>query len=92
MNEYNRKLAELMNQNVSGIASPSGRVISFIAKRGDVGVHMALSDPDYNMSRFKNGVYDTGRVAYKKNTVNKMEIEREEVKNSKWQNLLSFPD
>ena len=74
MNEYNRKLAELMNQNVSGIASPSGRVISFIAKRGDVGVHMALSDPNYNMSRFKNGIYDTGRVAYKKNTVNKMEI------------------
>lgn len=35
---------------------------------------MALSDPDYNMSRFKNGIYNTGRVAYKKNTVNKMEI------------------
>ena len=72
MNEYNRKLAQLMNMNVSDIKSPSGRVISFIAKRGDIGVHMALSDPQYDMSGFKNGIYGTGRVAYKKNVVNKM--------------------
>lgn len=74
MNEYNRKLAQVMNQNVSDIRSPSGRVITFIAKRGELGVHMALSEQNYDMSRFKNGIYDSGRVAYKKNVVNKMEI------------------
>ena len=74
MNDYNKKLAELMNQNVSDIVSPSGRVISFVAKRGEMGVHMALSDPEYDMSRFKNGIYGTGRVAYRKNVVDKMEI------------------
>lgn len=74
MNEYNRKLAQMMNQNVSDIKSPSGRVITFIAKRGDIGVHMALSEQNYDMSRFKNGIYGSGRVAYKKNVVNKMEI------------------
>ena len=74
MNEYNRKLAQMMNMNVSDIKSPSGRVISFIAKRGELGVHMALSDPQYDMSEFKNGIYGEGRVAYKKNVVNRMSI------------------
>ncbi len=70
MNDYNRKLAELMNKNVSDITSPSGRVIQFVAKRGEVGVHMALADRGYDMSQVKNGVYGSGRVAYKKNQVN----------------------
>ena len=70
MNEYNRKLAELMNMNTSSLTAPSGRVVQFIAKRGDLGVHMALADPGYDMSEFRRGVYSTGRVAYKKNHVN----------------------
>lgn len=75
MNEYNRKLAELMNTSVSSLpTSPSGRVVNFIAKRGDVGVHMALADPGYDMSRFRNGVYGSGRVAYRHNVVNQMHI------------------
>ena len=70
MNEYNRKLAELMNRDAGSLSAPSGRVVQFIAKRGDLGVHMALADVGYDMSQFKRGVYSTGRVAYKKNHVN----------------------
>lgn len=71
MNEYNRKLAELMNKSVDELDSaPSGKVISFIAKRGDLGVHMALATPGYDTSKFKSGIYSTGRVAYKKTNVN----------------------
>lgn len=72
VNEYNRKFAEVMNKNVGDIAAPSGKVIRFIAKRGAIGVHMALADPDYDMSQVKRGVYSSGRIAYKKQEVDKM--------------------
>lgn len=73
MLEYNRQMAEIMNKNTSKIPSaPSGKVIKFIAKRGEIGVHMALADPEYDMSRVKNGVYSDGRVAYKRNTLGRM--------------------
>lgn len=70
MNEYNRKLAELMNRSSSSLVAPSGRVVRFIAKRGDLGVHLALADSGYDMSQFKRGVYGSGRIAYKKSHVN----------------------
>lgn len=69
MNEYNRKLADVMNKNVDDYASPSGRAVKFVAKRGEVGVHMALADRDYDISQLKNGVYSSGKIAYKKKTV-----------------------
>lgn len=69
VNEYNKKLAELMNKNARGLTSPSGRVVQFVAKRGEVGVHMALADPNYDMSQFKNGIWGSGRVAYQKKQV-----------------------
>lgn len=69
INEYNRKLAQLMNTKVTDLAAPSGRVVQFVAKRGDIGVHMALADRGYDMDQLKNGVYSSGRVAYKKNSV-----------------------
>lgn len=65
MNEYNRKLADLMNSNMNTITAPSGRVVRFVAKRGEIGVHMALADPQYDMSSVKNGVFGSGKVAYK---------------------------
>lgn len=70
INEYNRKMAELMNTQVSDITAPSGRVVQFVAKRGEVGVHMALADRNYDMSQLKNGVWSSGRVAYKKDHLN----------------------
>lgn len=70
VNEYNRKLAELMNKNVRELHAPSGKVVRWVAKRGDIGVHMALADPGYNLDKLKRGVYGTGRIAYKKETVN----------------------
>ena len=69
INEYNKKLTEVMNKNVSDIQAPSGKVIQFVAKRGEVGVHMALADRGYDMTQLKNGVYSTGKVAYKKKIV-----------------------
>lgn len=70
MNDYNRKLAELMNLSSSSLTAPSGRVVRFIAKRGELGVHLALADSQYDMSRFKQGVYGSGRMAYRKTHVN----------------------
>lgn len=69
-NEYNRKLAELMTKSVSTLSAPSGRSIKFVAKRGELGVHMALADAGYDMSQLKNGVWSSGRIAYKKKSVN----------------------
>lgn len=71
--EYNRRMAEIMNKNATKIPSaPSGKVIKFIAKRGEIGVHMALADPDYDLSNVKNGVYGNGRVAYKRDELGRM--------------------
>lgn len=72
-NEYNSAMAEIMNSHLDKIPSaPSGKVIRFIAKRGELGVHMALADPDYDLSQVKNGVYSSGRIAYKKKEVGRM--------------------
>ena len=70
INSYNKKMAELMNQSVKDIRAPSGRVVQFVAKRGEVGVHMAIADRGYDMAQLKNGIWASGRVAYKKKTVN----------------------
>lgn len=72
VNAYNKKLAELMNKNVGDISAPSGRVVKFIAKRGEAGVHMALADAAYDMSEYKNGIWGSGRVAYRKKTVERV--------------------
>lgn len=72
---YNQEMAKFMNQSVSDLSAPSGQVVRFIAKRGSVGVHMALADPDYNVSQaFKNGIWSGGRIAYKKKNVDRMSI------------------
>ena len=69
INAYNKKMAELMNRSASDITAPSGRVIQFVAKRGEVGVHMALADRGYDINQLKNGVWSSGRVAYRKKRV-----------------------
>ena len=69
INSYNRKMAELMNESVKNVTAPSGRVVQFVAKRGEVGVHMALADRGYDMQQLKNGIWASGRVAYKKKNV-----------------------
>ena len=68
---YNRRKAELTSQSVSSLRSPSGKVIQFVAKRGEMGVMMALADEGYNMAQLKNGVWSSGRVAYKKTVLDK---------------------
>lgn len=74
VNTYNRKMAELMSQKTSNIRAPSGRVVSFVAKRGEIGVFMALSNSGYDPNQYKQGVYSSGRIAYKKTHANKIDI------------------
>lgn len=69
INARNQKLAELMNKNVGDISAPSGRVVRFVAKRGQEGVYMALASQNYDMRQVKTGVYNSGRIAYKKTSV-----------------------
>lgn len=69
VNNYNRKLAEVMNKNVGDIEAPSGKVVQFVAKRGELGVYTALADRGYDMNQVKNGVWSDARVGYKKNTL-----------------------
>ena len=69
VNDYNKKLAELMNKSANEVQAPSGRIVQWVAKRGEVGVHMALTDGGYDMGQLKNGVYSSGKIAYKKKTV-----------------------
>ena len=71
INAYNKKMADLMSQSVSNLRSPSGKVVQFIAKRGEIGVMMALADEGYNMAQLRNGVWASGRVAYKKTVLDK---------------------
>lgn len=73
INSYNNKMASLMSDSVSGLTSPSGKIVRFVAKRGEVGVFMALADQGYNMNQLKNGIYDSGKIAYKKTVVDKVE-------------------
>lgn len=54
---------------LTNVTAPSGRVVQFVAKRGEVGVHMALADRGYDMQQLKNGIWASGRVAYKKKNV-----------------------
>lgn len=64
--QYNNKLASLMNERVSGVQAPSGRVLKFVAKRGEIGVHTAIADAGYDLEKLKKGVFKSGKVAYKK--------------------------
>jgi len=69
---YNQKMAELMTQKVSDLQTPSGKVVKFVAKRGEIGVMMALADAGYDMDQLKKGVWASGRVAYKKTVLDKV--------------------
>lgn len=70
INAYNQKMAALMTEAATKYTSPSGRAVKFVAKRGEVGVHLALADAGYDMSEVKNGVWASGKIAYKKQNVN----------------------
>lgn len=69
---YNQKMSELMTQKVSDLRAPSGKVVKFVAKRGEIGVMMALADAGYDMGQLKNGVWGDGRISYKKTVLDKI--------------------
>ena len=63
--QYNNHMVKLMNDKVSDVRAPSGRVLKFVAKRGSIGVHTAVADAGYDMDQLKRGVFKSGKVAYK---------------------------
>lgn len=64
--QYNNQLASLMNSKVSNVRAPSGRVLKFVAKRGEIGVHTAVADAGYDLDQLSKGVFKSGKVAYRK--------------------------
>ena len=74
VNAYNKKMAELMSRKISEIRAPSGRMVSFVAKRGEIGVFMALSNYGYDPDQYRQGIYGDGRIAYRKTHANKINI------------------
>lgn len=73
INNYNKRLAEIMRTKTSELRSPSGKVVEWVAKRGEIGVHMALADQGYDMGQLKNGVWSDGRIGYRKTKVDMQE-------------------
>ena len=71
VNQYNQKLAQLMNKRVGDVPAPSGKLLRYVAKRGEVGVHRALVDHGYNMNQVAKGIHGSGRIAYRQQTVRK---------------------
>lgn len=69
--QYNNKLAQLMNSKISDIQAPSGRVLRFVAKRGEIGVHTAVADAGYDLNQLQRGVFKSGKVAYKQENLMK---------------------
>lgn len=69
INQYNKKLAQLMNERVGDISAPSGKILRYVSKRGEIGVHTALADQGYNMDQVAKGIYASGRIAYKQETI-----------------------
>ena len=69
--QYNNELAQLMNSKISDIEAPSGRVLRFVAKRGEIGVHTAVADAGYDLSQLQRGVFKSGKVAYKQENLMK---------------------
>lgn len=70
---YSKKMAELYNKAIGDLAvgsgSGSGKVVKFVAARGQMDVFTALADYGYDMSNVKNGVFNSGKIGYKKESV-----------------------
>lgn len=74
VNSFNKGLAALMNEKIGDISAPSGRVVKFVAKRGEMGVYTALADQGYDMDKVRNGVWGSGRIAYRQTGVTKVNV------------------
>lgn len=68
MNRYNQNLAEALNENLQ-LTAPSGRIVQWVAKRGEIGVMTGFADAGYDMNKLKRGVWTDGRIAYRKDMV-----------------------
>lgn len=64
-------MAKIMNMAVDDLPTPNENAIRFVAKRGSMGVYAALTTRNYDINALKNGIHTSGRVAYRKDVVNK---------------------
>ncbi len=72
-NAYSKKLASIMNKNVADLESPSGKVVRYVAMRGEMRVATALADRGYDMTQVRSGVYgNSGKIAYRQKNVGLM--------------------
>lgn len=76
INAYNRKMADVWNKKLGDLYTPSGKVIRFVAKRGELGLYTALASANYDINQVKNGVFASGKVAYNKKNIDMMETGR----------------
>ena len=53
------------NKKIGDIPVPSGKVLRFVSKRGEIGVHTAYADAGYDLSKLNKGVFSSGKVGYK---------------------------
>ena len=62
--------------NTNYIITSDGSFVSEsdVAKRGEIGVFMALSNAGYDPNQYKQGVYSSGRIAYRKDHANKIDV------------------
>ena len=65
-NAVNKILAECANEKAADLQTPNGTAVVFVAKRGEVGLYTALKYGNYDMSKVQNGVFSSGKVAYRK--------------------------
>lgn len=73
VNEYNKKMADLMTKQVRDLKTPHGHTISFVAARGQEGVYMIVHDTQEVANYVKRGIWSDGRIAYRKQ---KLELSR----------------
>lgn len=69
INSYNRKMAELMNESVKNVTAPSGRVLSIRCKTRMKSACIWLWLTEAMIAAAENGIWASGRVAYKKKNV-----------------------
>lgn len=74
MFEYNQKYAEVLNKKIESFkTTPSGKTITFVANRAEIGVSTLLIDESIvSPNSLPNGIYTSGKVAYKSKILNKI--------------------
>ena len=75
--DYNKIVANAMNKHVNTLTTHTKQSVMFVAKRGELGVHTAMTYNKKEVESFnKSGVYSSGRQAYRKTGASVVEVKR----------------